>query len=139
MAQIDPYNAIYTKLTASQVAGSLYDDVGGRIRLVQASQDEALPLLIYTPVSDVPTSYFNGTDDLEFLFQVDLYFPATSKPEDTLATNQKLITLLHKQAVTITNHGNGQAWCLDKGSVVREDDDAWRVTSQWKLLGTSNS
>ena len=52
--------ALYTKLTADQTSGSLYDDVGGRIFELEGKDDEALPLLTYGVQSSPVQGLYNG-------------------------------------------------------------------------------
>lgn len=136
MAQIDAYNAIYTKLTAVQTSGTFYEAVGGRIWLEQAKQDEAFPFAVYSTSADVPYKYFTAPDDVELLFQMDLYADAsTSTPEALIAINDKLLTLLDRAAITMTGHVEAKVRVMDRGIVTREED-AHRVTSQWRLTAT---
>ena len=52
--------AIYTKLTTDQTAGSLYDDLGGRIYELEGNDDADLPLLTYEVTSTPVQGLYNG-------------------------------------------------------------------------------
>ena len=148
MSQENVYDGIYTKLTANQVGGSFYDTIansnetnGKAIWFIQAPQDEAMPLCIITPVSDVPVKYF-GDSDLDMEFQTDLYLDADdSTPDAAVQLLDLLLAELYPSGVpatlTITNHSQSQITCLDRGVPIREED-AYRVTSQWRVYATSD-
>ena len=52
--------AIYNKLTLSQIGGSVYDLVGGRIYELQGQDDADLPLLTYEVQSTPVSGLFDG-------------------------------------------------------------------------------
>lgn len=137
---IDLYNSVYTTLTADVAAGSFYDDVGGRIWLVDGPAQETLPHCIWTPVTDLLEGYFDtDADDIEFVFQIDLYgVQETSTPEALLATNDKLIALLDRTNITVANWNCGKSRAdpaASRGTLSR-DGDAWVINSQWIITAS---
>ena len=75
MALIDLYNSIYSTLTTDQASGSFYDDVGGRIWLLDGPADVSLPHCIYTPITDDSKKYFDSTEeDVEFVPAARVHF-----------------------------------------------------------------
>ena len=125
-------DAINTKLTTDQSAGSFYDDVSGRISANEATDSKAFPHAIYTVVSDVPFRAFGGKRDIDCLFDVDLF---GSKGTSLHLTNNKLYTLLDNASVSPTGFNGGVVQCLDTG-IVTYDDERMQITSRWRLQAT---
>lgn len=140
MALIDLYNSVFSTLTASKISGSFYDDLGGRIWLIDAPADEDLPLCIITPILDDSKKYFDATaEDVEFVFQIDIYSKqSTSTPEELIAINDKLILLLDGVSVTVASWNGGQFKSDEastRGTIIR-DGDGWVINSQWILTAS---
>jgi len=143
MAQVDWQKAIYDKFTADTGAGTIYADLvtnGGGFYFVQAPDDASLPFGVWTAITDVPDGYFSDSD-LNATFQVDIWSSANKEgntPTALVAINDKLIALFDRVELTsVTNHTNVQTWVTDRGVPVREED-AYRITSQWRIFGTSS-
>lgn len=135
MSQVDVSTAIYTKMTSVQTGGSFYALVGGRIYFAQARDEITIPCAIVTIVSDVPDEYFAGSD-LDANYQVEIYSPRTSTPETAQAIADALYSLMHRTAITISNHTAGQTWCVDKGAPF-PDDDSYGINTQWRIFATA--
>lgn len=140
MAMIDLYNSIYSTLTADQTSGSFYDDVDGRIWLVDGPASDDLPMAIITPITESLGGAFDtSSDDIEFVFQIDVYTSQKNTTVEALiATNEKLIALLDRVSVTVTNWCNGQFKPdpADTRGIPTRDGDAWVINSQWILTAT---
>jgi hypothetical protein len=141
MALIDLYNSINTTLTADQAPGSFYDDLGGRIWLIDGPADDSLPHAIIVPITDDSTKYFDSTEeDVEFVFQINVYSKqSTTTPEALIATNDKLILLLDGVAATVGGGWQCGQYKSDeqssRGTLLR-DGDAWVINSQWILTAS---
>jgi hypothetical protein len=134
-------DAVYDRLTADQSAGSLYDDLGGRIYFVRGPQNAALPLLIFRVQTDEPLyyldratgaqTYANGPDvDAELhLVLVGSTAAGAAALEDI---NTKLLTLLHGQPISVTGYNAGQTFCIERGAPAA-DEDAVRITTRWRV------
>lgn len=142
--QADLYTAIYDTLKDS--GASFADDLGAStviaggkaIHLVEAPDEEqGYPLAIIVGVSDTLGKYLaDASDDVDLAFQIDLYVDAEDSDTDAiLALNDKLVALLDESAVTVTNHAGAQFQLTERGTVSRELD-AYRITSQWRLIAT---
>lgn len=124
-------DAIYTKLTTDQAAGSFYDDVGGRISLNEASDSKALPHCVLAVITDVPARFLGGKRDANALFDIDIY---SNEGIATLqVTNGKLFTLLDNSTITITGFTLGYIQCQETG-IVGIDDDRTKITSTWRVI-----
>ena len=69
----DILDGLYTKLTADQGSGTLYEKLGGAIFDTQAPQDEALPLMVFSIVSAEPRQWFNIPVSQVVLVDFDIY------------------------------------------------------------------
>lgn len=125
-------DAINTKLTADQSAGSFYDDVTGRISANEATDSKAYPHAVYTVTSDVPARAFAGKRDIDATFDIDLF---GAKGASLHLTNNKLYTLLDNASMTPTGFNGGVVQCLDSG-IVTYDDERMQITSRWRLQAT---
>lgn len=126
---------LYSHLTADQTSGSFYDDLGGRIYLVEAPQDEALPLAIINTVDMSPDWYFNCVN-VDAVIQIDLWADKHDTTIEALAlTNGKLLELLDQTTVSATNHANVATWAQNRGTITIEGR-ALRIMSEWRMVGT---
>lgn len=107
---IDLHAAIQSALSASQVPGSLYDDLGGRIHAGQLPPDSEMPALRYAIVSGRMDLRLQTDRDYHQV-QFDLY----GHDVGVLATALgKLRTLLHRQIISDGDTG-WRATLLDPG------------------------
>ena len=65
--------ALYTKLTADQTSGSLYDLVGGRIYEMEGKDDADLPLLVYEVTTSPVQGLYNGNIIVKSQVMVTIY------------------------------------------------------------------
>lgn len=124
-------------LESDQSGGSFYDDITGRITSPQAPQNQTLPHCVFNVLSDPPDAYFSG-DDIDAEMQIDLWgtFNGTSSKHALGLINDKLITLLDKQSITITGFTSGEVRSLDRGTATIEED-AVRILSRWRILASA--
>lgn len=142
--QVDLYTAIYNTLKdsgasfADDIASSAVISGGKAIHNVQAPDEETgYPQAVIVGVSDTLEKYLaDASDDVSLDFQIDLYADAeASTPAALLTLNDKLVALLDEASVTITNHVGAQYQLTERGTVSRELD-AYRITTQWRLIAT---
>ena len=93
--------ALYTKLTTDQSAGSLYDDVGGRIYELEGQDDASLPLLTYEVSSTPVQGLYNGTIMLRAQVIVTLYGHRRLGSAALGSIEDKLFTLLNLSLIHI--------------------------------------
>ena len=127
---------MYGKLTASQIAGTLYAAVGGRIYSTEAPENATLPLCVFSLITTSVSGTFPGYDLKAATFQVDLYGPRTGGGEVLGDINTKLFALLQEADLTVTGHDLGRVTCTDEGSYFMEGD-ALRIISQWRVEATA--
>lgn len=131
------YVGVYNRLTGDATLNGL---VGGRIRLVEAPQDMALPMLLFSPTDASPDRYFGtGGDDQEdvnLTFQIDVYVDAEASTGDAAATiHDRVIAIMDCLTITVAGYVNVCVKANDYGNLAKEDD-AYRITSRWTLSAT---
>jgi hypothetical protein len=130
----DIVNALYTKLTASQVAGTFYAAVSGRIYHGEAPPSAALPLLVYNVITDEVLHNYGTTTQIATV-QFDLYGDKALGAAALADAEGKLYTLLDKVAITPTGFDRGIIkFTARYGASVEED--AWRITDEATITGT---
>lgn len=137
MSQQDVHDAVYAKLVSVQTPGSFHALLGGRIYERQAEENDPLPLAVYSFITDAPEEYFTGSD-VDARFDVDIYSPIDSSPRACQVIADALITLMHRQSISINNHSGGNTWCIDRGAAIN-DEDAFRITTSWRIMATGSS
>ena len=107
--------ALYTKLTTDQSAGSLYDDVGGRIYELEGQDDASLPLLTYEVSSTPVEGLYNGTIMLKAQVIVTLYGHRRLGSAALGSIEDKLFTLLNSGTLAPTGYDtNAVMVCVDR-------------------------
>ena len=132
MSQQALANALYAMLADSAAPQSIWADLSGRIYHLQAPPNAALPLLVFHIHADRPQAYFAGGDDLEVELHLDLWGAADDGAAALTAVQDKIMGLLHHQAVDISGYGNGECWAVDGGGALA-DGKALRITSRWRV------
>ncbi|MGB0970433.1 MAG: hypothetical protein ACPGVG_05655 [Mycobacterium sp.] len=122
MSQAALAKSIRDALSASQVAGTFYDDVSGVIRWMTGAIGQSLPMFTYQFVGDVPDRFFAGGDPREVAVQFDLYTNRNDGPDAHDATKVKARALLDRQTLTAVGFSDVQCWIDDFGSPLAEDD-----------------
>ena len=128
-------DGILAKLTADQSAGTVYDDVGGRIFQDQAPQDATLPLLVYSIITDLPWRFFESVD-IEVAIQIDLF--GDTGDQDLTTTNDRLFTLLDGAALTISGFTGAKMQNEERG-VSSVEEDSIHIRSAWTLWANVDS
>lgn len=136
--QQDIIDAIYSKLVADTGAGGVHTLTGGRIYENIAPQEASWPFVCFFLLGDRPNDSFTGLTDVEPTFQIDFYGYRRLGAKAIRAIADRAYTLMHKQALTITNYTGGQTWCTNRGHVETEED-AYRVIQEWKILASASS
>ncbi len=135
MSQAALSDAIYDALAADQSAGTLYDDLGGRLFHLVAPSETDLPLMTWQFVGEVPVDYFSASDDHQDVsVQFDIYTNRVDGPNAHDAIRAKAHTLLHRVTLTATGFGLVDSWIDDRGGSPISEDDALRTTMTGTLL-----
>lgn len=135
MSQTALSKAISDALSADQTAGTLYDNVGGRLRWIVGESELDLPMMTWQFLGDVPEDFFNAADDLQDVsVQFDIYTDRNSGPDANDAIREKAHALLHRVRLTATGYGEVQSWIDDKGSSPTVEQDAFRTTMSGTLF-----
>lgn len=135
MSQQNIVTAIYTKLTGDNGAGGVATLATGGIYETLAKQNSTMPYVVFAVIDDPPTDYFNGTNDVDTRFQVDIYGKRNLGAGVVRAIADRCYALMHEQSITVTGHANAQTWCIDKGNVDVEGI-AYRIMQTWHLIAT---
>lgn len=120
---------LYAALTANQASGTFYADLGGRIYESLAPEGSALPLMVFTEITDPPINYLGGSSDIEATVQIDLYGERRLGAKALGDIHTKVLTAMEGASITIAGHVGGQLEFTDRGrrSI---DGDAHRVTME---------
>jgi len=136
MSQKVVTDAIYTQLVADQSAGTFYAAVSGRIYLGRGSDDAALPLCVYSVISDVQEHYFGNDDDSELSIQFDIYEDVRLGAAVIQGHADKLTTALANKALTPSaTYAKIHVRMMDRGTLTIEED-AYRISSDWQVLAS---
>ena len=107
-------SSLYTKLTADQSGGSLYDDLSGRIFELEGKDDEALPLMTYEVVSSPVAGLFDG----EIIVKSQVVFTIFGHRRLGAAAigsiEEKLFTLLKDAELAPSGYDRGVVVPLDR-------------------------
>lgn len=107
--------AIYTKLTADQSGGSLYEAVGGRIFELQGKDDADLPLLTYEVTSTPIQGLYNGTVVVKSQVIFTIYGHRRLGSAAVGTIEDKLFTLMNQATLAPTGYDtNCISVCLDR-------------------------
>jgi len=130
-------NAIYTKLTAVQTAGTLYDDVGGRIYYGVAPDDALLPLVLIDLVYENVESSF-GTDRVDTAsFQIDIFGSIKLGVVAVGNLEIKLFNLLNSVTLSATDYNNVSVECKTRNQR-SIGDEAHQITSEYDVTGSAS-
>jgi len=133
--------ALYATLSGYTAAGSVYALTGGRIYASAAPQDAALPLVIVTPITDLPELFFDAADNPEFTFQLDVYGKMGSGDAETRAIADAAYAQLHRSTPTMSGYEGVVISCEDRGGTpdrelvmgVVTQNDAWRISQTYRV------
>jgi hypothetical protein len=132
-------DAIYTKLASAQGAGSFHALVGGRYYHVEAPQNTAFPLAVYTLDSVDNEDQFGGSRILRGAVTFDIYCEARTGAAVAMDIEEALFTLLDQQALTGTSpYGTVTLQCLARG-VPSATDEFVVISTSYSLFTTRNA
>ena len=107
--------ALYVKLTADQSAGSLYDDLGGRIFEMEGKDDDPLPLMTYAVQSSPVQGLYNGDIIIKAQVVFTLFGHRRLGAQAIGDIEAKLFTLMNQTTLAPTGYdSNTVVICLDR-------------------------
>lgn len=131
-------DAIYTKLTASQGAGTLYAAVGGRIYFTEAPPNTAMPHLVFSSIASPVAHAYGPVIQEQMLVQFDIWCNKTDGMEDSaLDIESKLFTLMDSVNITPSGYDRGSVFFTNRGTIVA-DDDAYHVVDECTITATDH-
>ena len=134
MSQQAVVDAIYTAFSGDTGAGGVSTLTGARIYNAIGPENVALPWLEFHLVTDVPQNFFSG-QNLDSEFDVNVYGLRSAGSKVTRTIAERVYTLMHAVALTITGITGASTWCLDRGTTDPEED-AYRHLMRWRVIGT---
>jgi hypothetical protein len=120
----DVVAAIYTKLASVTSAGSFHALVGGRYYFVEAPQNTAFPLAVYTVDAMDNEDQFSGSRVLRGSLAFDIYVEAKTGAAVAMDIEEALFTLLDQQTLTVSGstYGSVTLQCLARGTPTATDE-----------------
>ncbi len=137
----DILDGLYTKLTADQTSGSLYDKLGGAIFDTQAPQNEAFPLMVFSLVSGEPNEWFGPPVTQVVLVDFDIYTTKQVDPGSSIGAGvieESLYDLLRGFALTVSGHDRGVVTFVTRSARFVEEDSV-RITDRIQIMATQFS
>jgi hypothetical protein len=132
-------DAIYTKLASATGAGSFHALVGGRYYHVEAPQNTAFPLAVYTLESVDNEDQFGGSRILRGTVTFDIYCEAKAGAAAAMDIEEALFTLLDQQALTGSSpYGTVTLQCIARG-VPSATDEFVVISTSYSLFTTRNA
>ena len=118
--------------------------VATRIYDTMPPQDDPMPMIVLTVVSDPPQIYFAGDDLGPLEMQVDIYGKVEGGILNTRAIGDTVFATLHRQTFTASGYTGLSILCRDRGDRMdqemivagRSQQDAWRQTQSYRIYGT---
>ena len=136
MSQQAIANAVYARLSDTELPHSVWSDLSGRVYHVQAPTNSALPLLVFHIHTDRPQCYFSGNDDLDVELQLDLWGATDDGASALTAINEKIMGLLHRESLSVDGYRNAECRAIDRGRATA-GDNSLRVTSRWRIRASA--
>ena len=131
-------SALYTKLTADQTAGSLYEAVGGRIYELEGQDDVPLPILTYEVSSTPVQGLYNGTIMIKAQVILTLYGHRRLGAASLGSVEDKLFTLLNGGSLAPSGYdSNAVMICVDRDRRT-VFDEIIAIESVYSLEATSS-
>jgi len=130
-------DAIYTKLASATGAGSFHALVGGRYYHVEAPQNTAFPLAVYTLESVDNEDQFGGSRILRGTVTFDIYCEAKAGAAAAMDIEEALFSLLDQQALSVggSTYGTATLQCLARGMPAASDEFII-ITTTYSLFTT---
>lgn len=123
--------ALYSKLSGDTGAGGVSTLVSARIYYAQASDDAALPLVIFNKVTDSVRSSF-AEDVAVQEWQIDIYSPRASGVAACQTIADRCITLLNRVALTVSGWDACRTELIGDG-IADIEEDACRIVLRFRL------
>lgn len=129
--------AIYNKLASVTSAGSFHALLGGRYYHVEAPQNTAFPMSVYTLDSIDNDDQFNGSRILRGSLTFDIYVEGKAGAASAMAIEEALFGLLDQQALTAVGitYGSPTLQCLSRG-VPSVTDEFIVLSTTYTLFST---
>lgn len=129
-------DALATKLAASQVAGTFYHALGGRIYQGMAPNNTDKPHCVYQINQNQVIRHFGNVVTQDMTVQFDIYDNRTSGyAANAIAAEALLYSLLDGFALTITGYDRGLCTWNSRG-VPQVEEDCWRITNELRVEAT---
>ena len=129
-------DAIGTKLAASQVAGTFYHALGGRIYQGMAVDGATKPHCVYQINQNPVIRYFGGVVAQDMTVQFDIFDDRRERGyAGAIAAEALLYSLLDGFALTITGYDRGLCTWNSRG-VPQIEEDCWRITNELRVEAT---
>lgn len=136
MAAIDTLlSAVRSVLAADTGAGGVNTLTGGRIYHAQAPKDAALPLLVYTVVSNVVVGEFTR-DHFEVELQLDAYGYERLGASPVMAIVDRVTDILARVSLSASGWSTARVELTGRG-VPSVEDEAYRVMQTYRIYAMS--
>ena len=129
--------AIHTKLGSATGSGTFHALVGGRYYHVEAPQNTAFPLAVWTLDAVDNDDQFDGSRILRGSVSFDIYCEAKAGAAAAMDIEEALFGLLDQQALTVSGstYGTAVLRCISRG-VPSATDEFMVITTTYSLFTT---
>jgi len=116
--------AIHTKLGSVISAGSFHALLSGRYYHVEAPQNTAFPLAVWTLEGIDNEDQFDGSRIMRGTVSFDIYAEAKAGAATVMDIEEALFTLLDQSTLTVAGgvYGNATLQCLARGTPTASDE-----------------
>lgn len=129
--------AIHTRLGSATGAGSFYQLIGTRYYHVEAPQNTAFPMAVWTLEGIDNEDQFNGSRILRGSVSFDIYCEAKAGAAAAMDIEEALYTLLDQQNLTVSGgtYGTATLQCIARGTPTASDEFII-ITTTYSLFTT---
>ena len=129
--------AIHTRLGSATGAGSFHALLQGRYYHVEAPQNTAFPLAVWTLDAVDNDDQFDGSRILRGSVSFDIYCEAKAGAATAMDIEEALFGLLDQQALTVSGstYGTAVLRCISRG-VPSATDEFMVITTTYSLFTT---
>ena len=116
--------AIHTRLGSATGAGSFHALVSGRYFHVEAPQNTAFPLAVWTLEGIANEDQFDGSRIMRGSVTFDIYCEAKAGAAAAMDIEEALFTLLDQSTLTVAGgtYGNATLQCVARGTPTASDE-----------------
>ena len=109
--------AIYTKLSSATGTGTFHALLGGRYYYMEAPQNTAFPLSVYTVEGVENEDQFGGSRILRGTVAFDIYAEAKGGAAAAMDIEEALLSLIDQQQLSVSGstYGSLTLQCLSRG------------------------